>query len=237
MIAYIALKRLSFILFCMLIWIPCLSAADGERVKITTLQHSTTKQIPYSVGFKLSYLPNNSYSYEANNRSIFLDLNGWEAGAYTRLDLKSYEDIYAPYVLSGISFKQCYFDDYDSVTDMAYSMQSSYISVGSDIGLNIEDYIACSVGFHLDFLTGFKSDAHMYELIGLNQDCLNGVIPQLSIGFTFGMIELQFRVPLNSGLINLDRYAYYNRTRLTYERYHYNTFAIRIRLFGSSNKR
>ena len=188
------------------------------------------------MGAKFSYLPKLYYTYEANNQLLYLDMNGWEAGTYLRLDLNS-SDLFDPYVLSSISFKQRYFKDTDSLSDLPYSMQCSHVSIGSEICVIIGGFSGFNLGFYLDILSGFKCDTHMYELKGLNRDCLNRVIPQLSLGFSLGILEMHYIVPLNSGLINLDRYAYYNRARLTYDYGYYTTISLRIHLFGSSHRR
>lgn len=229
------MKHLSLIAICFLMCLHGLSAQTNGSVRLATIKPGKDKTLPYSVGFMAS-CGSTDDSYYANNTSLFLEGTSVKAGAYIKLTLHEGSTTRAS-AIGSISYKACFINDIDSFVDRRYSISASYISANVSVGGTVIDLTGFRIGVGADLLTGFRGSPYSYMFDSINKECLNRVIPYLTIGFSFGeTCHTEFEIPLNTGMINLDRYAYYNRARLTYHRMPTIGFSFYFRIFGSSHK-
>lgn len=227
------MKHLKLILICIFFCITHLAAAEGG-IKLTPVRHSKDRGVPYSIGIRTA-VGHGDFTYEASNENIFLDGYELSCGPEIRLHLGEF-DILDFYSIGEIYYKHRIISDIDILSDRRYTISSSNISAKALIGATLDNFIGIHIGIYGDFLLDFRGAPYGYTFGNINKDCLNKIIPYFVIGASFGKCSFDFEFPLNSGFLNLNRYSYYNRAPLTYNRFYNLTLTLHIRLFGSHHK-
>lgn len=228
------MKHLKLILICIFFCITHLAAAEGG-IKLTPVRHSKDRGVPYSVGIHTGFtIPN--FSYEAYSRYLFLDSYGVYIGPDIRLSLSS-GSLIDLYVLGSMDYKMVRYTGSDHLADRTAYISSSHISAKVIIGATLSGLVGYHIGLSGDILTGFRGSEYSYYLSGIKRECLNSFIPYLVVGGSFSdYCYFDAEIPLNAGLINLERYSYYNRERISFNRFFTINITVRFRLFGSHHK-
>lgn len=214
-----------FLIFFLLFITPGIlyCQVNNDRVILDKITKRNNQKIPYSAGITIGHVEETS-TYYTHNHGYMIFSSLPRAGAFVRWDFTQRLDF---------DFSRIFVQ-----ADLNYrkiSLGSQYVSIGASTFIDIPPGIGFFAGLSVDTLVGYgqsstDSDYHM-----INKDCLNRFIPSFKFGYTYRILELSYEVPLNSGYINLERYTYYNRAKLTFNRYATLTISLRFRLFGSSH--
>lgn len=227
-------KYLKFISICIFLCLSHLAIAEGT-VKLAPIRPSKDRGVPYSVGIHTGFT-NPDFSYKANSRYLFLDSYGVYIGPDIRLSLSS-GSLIDSYVLGSMDYKMVRYTGSDNLADRTAYISSSHISAKVIIGATLSGLVGYHIGLSGDILTGFRGSEYSYNLSGIKRECLNRFIPYIVLGYSFiDYCYCSIEIPLNSGMINLERYSYYNRERISFNRYFNINVTVRFRLFGSHHK-
>lgn len=228
------MKHLKFILICMFFCITHLAAAEGG-IKLTPVRHSKDRGVPYSVGIHAEFT-RPDFTYKTIGGNLFLNSYGVGIGPDIRLSLKN-GSLIDSYVIGSIGYKVVRHSENDILADRKAYITSSHISAKAIVGVTISGFTGFYIGMSGDFLTWFRGSEYSYNLCKINRECLNSFIPYLVVGYSFSdYCYFDAEIPLNAGLINLERYSYYNRERISFNRYFTINITVRFRLFGSHHK-
>lgn len=228
------MKHLKLILICIFFCITHLAAAEGG-IKLTPVRHSKDRGVPYSVGIHTGFTKPD-FSYKANSQYLFLDSYGVYIGPDIRLSLSS-GSLIDSYVIGSIGYKVVRHSENDILADRKAYITSSHISAKAIVGVTVYGFTGFYIGMSGDFLTGFRGSEYSYNLSGIKRECLNRFIPYIVLGYSFiDYCYYSIEIPLNAGLINLERYSYYNRERISFNRHFTINITVRFRLFGSHHK-
>lgn len=232
------MKYCRHIIIAFLLTLSCLSSSGEEKVTIRTIQPSISKTIPYSVGV---FIQGGGLSniYKTSSRDI--NLNGFEVGGgcYSRLYFhrrKTSNPLCHVQAEIGYSYNR--FSDMDNLQEKIANIDCHYISPSVTLGADLASILGITLGFGCDVLAGFRDAQHSIVYSSVSKECMNKAIPKviLRLNIFDSILSLNYEFTLNSGVINLNRYTYYNRQNISIFLPYKFSVRIQIRTFGSSHR-
>lgn len=226
------------IILALLTAVFCAPCNGTEKVTLRPIQPSASKISPYSAGFMLQGGKVSS-SYETTSHDIPLDGFRLGAGCYTRVYFhRSKPHNPLCYAEAEVMYSYKRFSEMSRVQEKIATAGCHYISPTVSLGADLMSIMGLSLGLGGDFLVGYHGDKQSIVYGTINKECLNKFIPKLVVGFKFmdSLISVNLEIPLNSGIINLDRYTYYNRSNISHDQSFDVIIRLQFRALGSSHR-
>lgn len=178
--------------------------------------------------------------YKTTSHNILLDGFRLGTGCYTRVYFhRSKPHNPLCYAEAEVMYSYRRFSEMSRVQEKIATVGFHYISPTVSLGADLMSIMGLSLGVGGDFLVGYHGDKQSFVYGTINKECLNKFIPKLVVGFKImdSMISVNLEIPLNSGIINLDRYTYYNRSNISLDQPCFDViFRLQLRALGSSHR-
>ena len=218
----------------------CFPLAAFEKPTVTSLQQTKSKKPPYAVGV---FVEGGKFSHVYDTDASSFNLNGFaiSGGGYGRIYFHRKQEMSPKcYAQAELSYKYNRFSDEDILLERDFTGSLHYITPAVMLGTSFPEEIFSlefTMGVSLDILTDFRGAPQSHIYGGLSKECMNRFCPKFKIGFSLAsFMSVTFDIPLNEGVINLDKYTYYNRENIKTSPSANVSLRIMLPVSGSSHK-